>query len=80
VTTRNRVTADPVGLVEIATRLGRSRGVVDVWRHRGLLPEPRWIVGGRPAWDWSDITAWCQATGRSALLEVNAAELIAGAE
>lgn len=55
---------DPVGLAEIADRLGVQRQTVDTWRHRGLLPEPRWTVGGRPAWDWPTIRAWAERTGR----------------
>lgn len=57
-------TTEPVGLAEIAERLGVKRGTVDVWRRRDRLPEPRWTVGGRPAWDWADIVAWAERTGR----------------
>ncbi len=56
--------AVPVGLAEIADRLGVERCTVDKWRNRGLLPEPRWTVGGRPAWAWADIAAWAFETGR----------------
>lgn len=50
---------DPVGAVEIAARLGVKRRTVDSWRQRGLaFPDPRWTVGGRPAWDWPDVEAW----------------------
>jgi len=55
---------EPVGLVEIAERFDVARSTVDQWRARHLLPEPRWIVGGRPAWDWRDIQAWAKRTGR----------------
>lgn len=58
------VDPDPVGLVEIAQRLGVRRTTADVWRNRGLLPEPRWTVGGRPAWAWADIEKWAKETGR----------------
>jgi len=54
----------PVGLVEIAERLGVERQTVDAWRHRRLLPDPAWTVGGRPAWAWSTIEAWARYTGR----------------
>lgn len=50
--------ADPVGIVEIAARLDVQRGTVDVWRNRGLLPDPDYTVGGRPAWEWATIVAW----------------------
>lgn len=50
---------DPVGAVEIAARLGVKRATVDQWRIRDLgFPEPRWQVGGRPAWNWDDVQAW----------------------
>lgn len=62
---------EPVGIVEIAERLGVMRNTVDQWlfrTHAGELPvpfpDPRWTVGGRPAWDWSDVAAWAWETGR----------------
>lgn len=58
------VNADPVGVGDIAQRLGVARVTVDAWRKRGRLPEPRWRVGGRPAWNWPDVAAWAEATGR----------------
>ena len=59
-----RPDVDPVGLAEIADRLGVPRRNVDRWRERGVLPDPDWTVGGRPAWDWSVIERWARATGR----------------
>lgn len=53
-----------VGIAEIARRLGRSRATVDQWKWRGLLPDPSWAVGGRPAWNWPEVEAWAKATGR----------------
>lgn len=56
---------EPVGVVEIADRLGVTRKAVDAWRMRDLgFPEPRWTVGGRPAWEWEDVEAWARETGR----------------
>jgi len=60
----SRAEVDPVGLAEIAERLGVPRRNVDRWRERGVLPAPRWTVGGRPAWDWPEIEEWARATGR----------------
>ncbi|MGZ6836791.1 MAG: helix-turn-helix transcriptional regulator [Blastococcus sp.] len=57
--------ADPVGIPEIAARLGVKRATVDIWRTRQLLPEPRWTVGGRPAWNWPDVLEWARQTGRA---------------
>ena len=57
--------ADPVGTVEIADRMGVTRSAVDHWRQRPLgFPAPRWTVGGRPAWEWGDVAAWAERTGR----------------
>lgn len=61
--TRREVT--PVGLVEIAQRLGVQRQTAVAWRVRKLLPDPRWTVSGAPAWDWQeDIEPWAKETGR----------------
>jgi len=59
------IVSTPVGIVEIADRLNVKRKTVDMWRVRDIgFPEPRWKVGGRPAWDWVDIEEWAQSTGR----------------
>jgi predicted DNA-binding transcriptional regulator AlpA len=56
---------DPVGLVEIMHRCGDvSRTTVDRWRERAKFPQPRWTVGGRPAWMWREVEAWGRSTGR----------------
>lgn len=56
---------EPVGISEVAERLGVKRPTVDIWRQRGVMPEPRWTVGGRPAWNWPDVLAWAEETGRA---------------
>lgn len=58
------VAADPVGLSDIADRLGVKRQTAKDWKLRGLLPPPKWVVGGRPAWDWPQIEKWARKTGR----------------
>lgn len=55
---------DPVGELEIAARLGVRPKTVNMWALRNLLPEPRWLVSGRPAWNWPEIEQWAVATGR----------------
>jgi hypothetical protein len=56
---------EPVGTREIAERLGVTRKAVEAWRVRNLgFPEPRWTVGGRPAWAWDDVEDWAVKTGR----------------
>jgi predicted DNA-binding transcriptional regulator AlpA len=54
----------PVGAAEIAARLGVRPQTVHTWRHRKLMPQPRWTVSGQPAWEWSEIEAWARRTGR----------------
>ena len=55
----------PVGPPEIAERLNVERRTVDSWRQRDVgFPEPRWTVGGRPAWDWPDVEKWARLTSR----------------
>ena len=54
----------PVGLREIAERLGVAPVTVSSWRHRGLLPPPRWRVSRGPVWDWPEVAAWATTTGR----------------
>lgn len=54
----------PIGIHEVADMLDVARNTVDSWRHRGLMPEPDWTVGGRPAWDAATIREWAQRTGR----------------
>lgn len=49
---------DPVGIKEIAERLGVKRATVDMWLQRQLLPDHDWVVGGRPAWNWPIIKKW----------------------
>lgn len=55
---------EPVGVLEIADRLGVKQQTVAMWKYRGLLPEPKWVVSGSPAWDWKDIERWADETGR----------------
>lgn len=52
---------DLVGPAEIAARLGVSPGLVRLWRHRGLMPEPVAVVSRAPVWEWADVAAWAQA-------------------
>jgi hypothetical protein len=58
--------ADPVGLSEIAERLGVKPQTAQMWRHRKVMPAPRWTVSGQPAWEWADVLKWARGTGRAA--------------
>lgn len=55
---------DPVGVVDIAERLGVRRQTVAVWKVRELLPEPDWQRGAGPLWQWLTIERWARETGR----------------
>lgn len=59
------MTVEPVGAVEIAERLGVRQQTVAMWKLRGIMPEPRWVVSGNPAWDWRDVEKWAEETGRA---------------
>ena len=56
---------DPVGLSDVAARLGYPVDTVRMWRYRGLLPEPAATVSGSPVWDWPDVYRWARRTGRT---------------
>lgn len=56
--------ADPVGIQEIAQRLGVKRQTASQWRQRKLLPEPDWTRSGVALWEWETIRAWADVTGR----------------
>jgi hypothetical protein len=55
---------DPVGLSEIAQELRVKQATAQMWHHRGLMPEAKWTVSGRPAWNWPDIEKWAVRTER----------------
>jgi ParB/RepB/Spo0J family partition protein len=63
--TIDEVEADPVGVADIAERLGVKQQTVAQWKLRGLLPKPRWTVSRMPVWQWADIAAWARETGRA---------------
>ena len=65
----------PVGAAEIAERRGVKPQTVHMWRHRKLMPRPRWTVSGQPAWDWLEIEAWARHTGRLRGADTHAALL-----
>lgn len=56
---------DLVSPVEIADRLGVPVGTVHQWRHRGVLPEPEWVLSRIPIWRWATIRQWADDTGRT---------------
>jgi hypothetical protein len=62
---------EPVGVYEIAERLGVRQQTVAQWVYRSRrdrmtppMPQPRWLVSKLPAWDWPEVAAWAKATGR----------------
>jgi hypothetical protein len=55
---------DPVGVAEIAERLGVKQQTAAMWRYRDLLPDPRWEVSRLPAWNWPEVERWAIQTGR----------------
>lgn len=63
---------DPVGVLEVAERLGVKDRTVHMWRFREIVP-PYDIeeVNGSGAWAWHTILAWAGHTGR-----LNSPELV----
>lgn len=55
---------EPVGVAEIADRLGVKIETARMWNYRRLLPPARWQVSRQPAWDWAEIQKWARETGR----------------
>jgi hypothetical protein len=62
---------DPVGINEIAERLHVEPSTVRSWRTRGKhmtrqapMPEPKLHLTNTPLWEWSQIGAWAEETGR----------------
>lgn len=56
---------EPVGLAEVADRLGLHRQTTKQWHLRKLLPPPGpGTVSGAPWWDWAVIEEWARKTGR----------------
>lgn len=55
---------DPVGLSEVADRLGYDRQTVKNWRLAKELA-PKWTISGGPAWNWPDVVRWAKRTGKA---------------
>lgn len=56
-----------VGVAEIASRLGCSVQTVHAWRRRYQdFPEPIARLSMGLLWEWPDVSAWAQSTGRGA--------------
>lgn len=58
---------EPVGLIDIAPRLGVDIRTPQQWNHRGILPSADWpSVSGRPAWCWvHTIRPWAEQVRRN---------------
>lgn len=52
-------------MVDIAQRRGVNRTTPHVWRARGELPPPRWLVndGATPLWEWAEVHAHLTSAG-----------------
>ncbi len=51
--------ADPVGVREIAERLGASRKTVWKWTNQGIFPDAEYpAVNTFPAWEWETVLRW----------------------
>jgi len=56
---------DPVGVIEIAERLGVQDRSVHMMRRRGVIPAPHYDqINGSRAWEWRTVLWWAGETGR----------------
>lgn len=55
---------DPVGVPELADRLGVAATTPHQWKGRGLMPPHDYVVSGVPAWDWYKVLEWAGDSGR----------------
>lgn len=56
---------EPVGVLEIAERLGVQDRSVHMMKRRERLPRPDYAqINGSAAWDWRTILWWAGETGR----------------
>lgn len=56
---------DPVGIPDIAERLGVAATTPHQWKTRGLLPAPDYTISGIVlAWDWRKVLRWAGLNGR----------------
>lgn len=56
--------ADPVGVLEIAKRLGVRDRTVHMWLYRQIVPAPDYeSVNGCRAWEWETVLKWAGETG-----------------
>ena len=56
---------DILDTAAVAKAAGVKQTTVNVWRNRGILPEPAGYVSGSPYWLRYVITAWAAETGRT---------------
>lgn len=56
---------EPVGVLEVASRLGVKDRTVHQWLNRGLMPPADFgVVNGSRAWNWLTILGWAGVSGR----------------
>lgn len=63
---------EPVDATMIADRLGVNADTVHTWRKRTKreggggpgMPDERWMFGGVPVWEWTEILVWAGRSGR----------------
>lgn len=56
---------EPVGVLEVAARLGVKDRTVHQWLNRGLMPPDDFgVVNGSRAWNWPTILGWAGVSGR----------------
>ena len=58
--------SDPVGVLEVADRLGVKDRTVHMWLFRNLMPDPDFdTVNGSRAWEWRTVLKWAGENGKT---------------
>lgn len=58
------MTCDPVGVADIADRLGVKRQTVALWNMKKRLPPPDWQLRSGPLWHWPRVKKWAKDAGK----------------
>lgn len=54
------------GIEDVAEYLGIEKNTAYMQKHRGKIPEPEWVVSGRPIWRANVIRKWFEKGAKGA--------------
>jgi hypothetical protein len=53
-----------LGTDEVAELLGVENQTVRLWKSKGIMPNPDWVISRVPIWTAGTIVRWAVKTGR----------------